>query len=156
MTTRVTHEVEETRQAGADFAALLRPGDVVILRGDLGAGKTAFTQGVARGLGCTQRVTSPTFTLCQVYELPNSAIDALLHIDLYRIGHASELSDLGVDEALDRGGVAIVEWGDLAPTGFGEPAWSVTLRSGEEDDREITLEPRDSARLAAAQKWAQS
>ena len=89
MTTRVTHDVDETRQAGADFAALLMPGDVVILRCDLGAGKTAFTQGVALGLGCTQRVTSPTFTLCQVYELPNSAIDTLLHIDLYRIGHAS-------------------------------------------------------------------
>jgi tRNA threonylcarbamoyladenosine biosynthesis protein TsaE len=154
MTTRVTHEVEGTRHAGADFAALLRPGDIVILRGDLGAGKTAFTQGVARGLGCTQRVTSPTFTICQVYELPDGAIDALLHIDLYRIGHAAELSDLGVDEAVDRGAVAMVEWGDLAPTGFGEPSWTVTLRGGDDDDREITIEPRDSARLAAAQTWA--
>jgi tRNA threonylcarbamoyladenosine biosynthesis protein TsaE len=131
---------------GAEVAALLRPGDVLLLRGDLGAGKTAFSQGVARALGCTQRVTSPTFTLCQVYPLGGGPISALLHIDLYRVGHLAELDDLGVDEALADGAVALVEWGDLAPEGFGVPAFIVTLTVTGDEDRVITIEATDASR----------
>lgn len=104
-----TTSVEGTRALGRALAARLRPGDVVVLTGDLGAGKTAFAQGVAAGLGVTDRVTSPTFTIVQEYEgdLP------VQHLDLYRLGSVQEVLDLGLDETIDER-VTLVEWGDVA------------------------------------------
>jgi len=104
-----TTSVEATRTFGCALAAHLRPGDVIVLTGDLGAGKTACSQGIAAGLGVTERVTSPTFTIVQEYEgdVP------VQHLDLYRLGSVQEVLDLGLDETIDDR-VTLVEWGDVA------------------------------------------
>jgi len=104
-----TSSVEATRAFGRALAAHLRPGDVIVLTGDLGAGKTACSQGIAAGLGVTERVTSPTFTIVQEYEgdVP------VQHLDLYRLGSVQEVLDLGLDETIDDR-VTLVEWGDVA------------------------------------------
>ena len=104
-----TNAVEGTRALGRALATVLRPGDVIVLTGDLGAGKTAFAQGVADGLGVTDRVTSPTFTIVQEYagRIP------VQHLDLYRLGSVQEVLDLGLDETVEER-VTIVEWGDVA------------------------------------------
>ena len=101
----LSHSETETEAAGEALAARLKAGDVVAYRGDLGAGKTAFTRGLARGLGCTGRVSSPTFTIVNEHEgrLP------LFHFDLYRLGDGEELFDIGWEDYLDRGGVCAVE-----------------------------------------------
>jgi tRNA threonylcarbamoyladenosine biosynthesis protein TsaE len=103
-----TATAEQTRALGAAIAPLLEPGDVVVLAGDLGAGKTTFAQGLARGLGVEGPVTSPTFTLVQEYQgrLP------VAHVDVYRLERFQELHDLGLEELLDGPAVTVVEWGD--------------------------------------------
>jgi tRNA threonylcarbamoyladenosine biosynthesis protein TsaE len=103
----VTRSAEETEAAGEAFAAGLGPGDLLLLAGDLGAGKTTFVRGLARGLGATATVQSPTFTLVRVY--PGRV--QLAHVDLYRLERGGELDDLGLSELLEEGVVAI-EWGD--------------------------------------------
>jgi tRNA threonylcarbamoyladenosine biosynthesis protein TsaE len=107
--TITTDSVEATRALAGALAALLEAGDVISLVGDLGAGKTAFAQGLARGLGVEGPVTSPTFTIVQEYEgrLP------VAHVDVYRLDRLQDLYDLGFDELIDDGRVTIVEWGDL-------------------------------------------
>jgi tRNA threonylcarbamoyladenosine biosynthesis protein TsaE len=103
-----SHGPEETEAAGARLAATLGPGDVVALTGELGAGKTCFTQGLARGLGVKGRVVSPTFVLINEYggRLP------VHHVDAYRTGSLTELMDLGLEELLAGDGVTVVEWAD--------------------------------------------
>ena len=137
MTFRTSGE-GETEALGRAMGALLEPGDVIAYRGDLGAGKTAFTRGLALGLGVTSRVTSPTYTIVNEYlggRLP------LFHFDLYRLTGTEELYDIGWEDYLDRGGVCAVEWSENAPELFGN-AVSVTIaRSGEDPDgRVITIE----------------
>ena len=107
MPDHVTSSSAETEAFGEIFGRRLRPGDLVLLTGELGAGKTTFVRGVARGIGSTAPVASPTFQLVRVY--PGRV--QLAHIDLYRIETASELGDLGLDELLDQG-AAVVEWGE--------------------------------------------
>jgi tRNA threonylcarbamoyladenosine biosynthesis protein TsaE len=104
-----TDSPDATRALAAALAALVEAGDVISLVGDLGAGKTAFAQGLARGLGVAGPVTSPTFTIVQEYEgrLP------VAHVDVYRLDTMQDLYDLGFDELIDDGRVTIVEWGDL-------------------------------------------
>ena len=129
----LSHSETETEAAGQALAAKLRPGDVVAYRGDLGAGKTAFTRGLARGLGCHGRVTSPTFTIVNEYEGPTP----LFHFDLYRLGGEEELWDIGWEDYLARGGVCAVEWSEHAEGAFEEePIW-VDIRRGESDDQRI-------------------
>lgn len=108
----VTHNETETEALGARLAAVLAPGMVVAYRGGLGVGKTAFTRGLAKGLGYPGRVTSPTFTIVNEYEggrLP------LFHFDMYRLPDAGALFDIGWEDYLDRGGVCAVEWSEQAP-----------------------------------------
>ena len=134
----LSHSETETEAAGHALAAKLRPGDVVAYRGDLGAGKTAFTRGLARGLGCHGRVTSPTFTIVNEYEGPTP----LFHFDLYRLGGEEELWDIGWEDYLARNGVCAVEWSEIAPGALPENTVYVTLRRrpGAEEEREILVE----------------
>jgi tRNA threonylcarbamoyladenosine biosynthesis protein TsaE len=104
---RVTHSAAETEAVGEELAPRLGVGDLLLLAGELGAGKTTFVRGLARGLGVTAAVQSPTFQLVRVY--PGRV--QLAHVDLYRLESGSDLSDLGLEELLDEGVVA-VEWGD--------------------------------------------
>ena len=136
----LTHNEIETEALGETLARRLEPGDVVAYRGDLGAGKTAFTRGLARGLGCTGRVTSPTFTVVNEYEgrLP------LFHFDLYRLEGEDALYDIGWEDYLDRGGVCAVEWSERAEAALPrETVWVSIRRCAESEDwRRITIEGR--------------
>lgn len=132
----------ETEALGARLAAILPPGAVVAYRGGLGMGKTAFTRGLARGLGYKGRVTSPTFTIVNEYEggrLP------LFHFDMYRLEGADALFDIGWEDYLDRGGVCAVEWSELAEEALPPETVFVTIaRSPEADNsRVITIEGVD-------------
>ena len=133
----ISHSPEETEAAGARLAHRLGPGAVVAFTGDLGAGKTAFTRGLARGLGVADRVTSPTFTIVNEYlggRLP------LFHFDMYRLGSADELYDIGWEDYLARGGVCAVEWSENVSDALEPGAIRVDIRRGpEEDDRVITI-----------------
>ena len=104
-----TRSVDGTRAVAAAVAPLIQPGDVLLLSGDLGAGKTAFVQGLAAALGVTERVTSPTFTLAATYEgrLP------VHHLDVYRLDNLAEVIDLDLPGLLDDGGVVCIEWGEV-------------------------------------------
>jgi len=104
----------ETEQAGADFAAKLPGGSVVAFYGDLGAGKTAFVRGMARGMGISARVNSPTFTIVNEYIGERE----LYHFDMYRLGSADELFDIGWEDYLSRGGVCAVEWSENVAEAF--------------------------------------
>jgi len=112
-----------TRGLGALLAPLLEPGDVVLLTGGLGAGKTTFVKGVVAGLGCTQAVTSPTFTLVRTYE----SEPVVAHVDCWRLDQLDEVADLALDEVLDAGGVALVEWGEAAAPLFGAGALEIRI-----------------------------
>ena len=133
----VTHSAEETRQLGARLAEKLSAGAVLAFTGDLGAGKTAFTSGLARGLGIEERVTSPTFTIVNEYEgrIP------LFHFDMYRLADEDELFDIGWEDYLSRGGVIAVEWSERIPGALpAETRWIRFARGDADDSRIITIE----------------
>ena len=133
----VTHSPEQTRALGQRLAAALWPGAVVAFTGDLGAGKTAFVAGMAKGLGIEEWVTSPTFTIVNEYEggrLP------LFHFDMYRLGSAEELFHIGWEDYLARGGVCAVEWSENIADALEEDAVRVDIRRGASDqERVITI-----------------
>jgi tRNA threonylcarbamoyladenosine biosynthesis protein TsaE len=140
-----TASVEGTRELGAAVATLARPGDVVVLAGDLGAGKTAFVQGFGRALGVEERITSPTFTLVHVYEGGRLPIH---HLDVYRLEQINEALDLGLAEMLDDGGVVLIEWGDAILPVLPHDLLEVRLTFGEgDDDRGVALR-------AVGSRWA--
>ncbi len=137
MTERTTESEEETGLAGRALAATLQAGDVVLLYGDLGAGKTAFTKGLAEGLGISRdEVSSPTFTLIQEYRggrLP------LFHVDLYRLNDPREVEDLGLDE-LAADGVLAIEWAEKLPPRLAPPRpIAVRLDHLDGDRRRVTI-----------------
>jgi tRNA threonylcarbamoyladenosine biosynthesis protein TsaE len=133
-----TGSPEETREVGEAIASLLRARDAVVLTGELGAGKTTFAQGVARGLGIEERVSSPSFTLVKEY----SGILDLAHVDVYRLERLQDVVDLGLDELGGGDDVLLVEWGDtieeLLP-GDRLRVELTTTRDGAEDDRAIAI-----------------
>jgi len=134
-----TKSVDETRDLAAGVSTLARPGDVLVLAGDLGAGKTAFVQGFGRGLGVTDRITSPTFTLVHVYDGGRLPIH---HLDVYRLGQLSEALDLGLAEMLDEGGVVVVEWGDAISPVLPHDLLEIRLTFGAgDDDRVLAFRP---------------
>ena len=137
-----THSVAETEALGEQLAGRLRGGEVIAYFGDLGMGKTAFTRGLARGLGYAGRVSSPTFTIVNEYagRIP------LFHFDMYRLGDEEELFDIGWEDYLSRGGVCAVEWSERVEAALPPEAIRITLARGETDDaRIITVEGGDPA-----------
>jgi tRNA threonylcarbamoyladenosine biosynthesis protein TsaE len=144
-----TSAAGETRELAAALAPLALPGDLVLLVGGLGAGKTTFAQGFARGLGVTGPVTSPTFTLVRQYPCAGSGpVRQLVHADVYRLDTLAEVADLGLPEMVEPGllhdgAVALVEWGDAAAPALGGDALSVTLQPARHDDaRAVTVAGR--------------
>ena len=132
----LTNTPEQTEAVGAALAQQLKSGAVIAYRGDLGAGKTAFTRGLARGLGYTGLVTSPTYTIVQEYlggRLP------LFHFDMYRLSSSDDLWDIGWEDYLDRGGVCAVEWSENVADAM-ENAIVVTIEKTGELSRKITVE----------------
>lgn len=134
----LSHCAEETEAIGEELARRLSGGSVVAYRGGLGMGKTAFTRGLARGLGCRSRVTSPTFTI--VNEYPGTT--PLFHFDMYRLNDADALFDIGWEDYLERGGVCAVEWSENVDDAMPEDTVYVTISRDEEHDdwRHITIE----------------
>ena len=134
-----THSPAETEKIGAALGKILPPGTVLAYEGDLGAGKTAFTRGLAAGLGCTDMVTSPTYTIVNEYlsgRLP------LFHFDMYRLASSDDLWDIGWEDYLDRGGICAVEWSENVEEAL-EGAISVTIEKTGEESRRITIEGGD-------------
>lgn len=132
----VTKAVDDTKAVGAALAALAQPGDIVLLSGDLGTGKTAFTQGFAAGLGVTEQVVSPTFTLARDYD----GRLRLHHLDVYRLDHLQEAIDLGLAELTDDGGVTVIEWGEVVIPTIAPDYLEVRLSYGAgDDDRVVEL-----------------
>ena len=132
----ITHSPEETEKIGEALAKSLQPGTILAYRGDLGAGKTAFTRGLARGLGCKETVTSPTYTIVNEYlggRLP------LFHFDMYRLASSDDLWDIGWEDYLDREGVCAVEWSENVQDAM-EDAITVTIEKLGETTRQITIE----------------
>ena len=130
----LTNSPAETEAVGAAMARVLTPGTVIAYRGDLGAGKTAFTRGLARGLGCREPVTSPTYTIVNEYlsgRLP------LFHFDMYRLGSSEDLFDIGWEDYLDRGGVCAVEWSENVSDAMEPGTITISIRRGDDDNSRV-------------------
>ena len=135
----ITHSPEETEKIGAALGNALSAGAVIAYTGDLGAGKTAFTRGLARGLGYREPVTSPTYTIVNEYlggRLP------LFHFDMYRLASADDLWDIGWEDYLERGGICAVEWSENVEDALEDPVF-VRIEKLGGDDRCITIEGGD-------------
>jgi len=135
----MTNSPAETEKLGSALAAKLLPGTVIAYRGDLGAGKTAFTRGLAKGLGCTELVTSPTYTIVNEYlggRVP------LFHFDMYRLRSSDDLFDIGWEDYLERGGICAVEWSENVADAL-EDTLTVTIEKLGADSRRITIEGGD-------------
>lgn len=158
-----TSSPDATRDLGSRLSTAARRGDVIVLQGSLGAGKTTFAQGFARGLGVTGPVTSPTFTLVRQYPC---RLGQLVHVDVYRLDHLAEVADLGLADLVEDG-VALVEWGDVARLALEPVTWTVSISrpesgtgatgtdgggddgaSGGDDERRLTISGGDEARRA--------
>ena len=136
----ISHSPLETEAIGAALGKILKPGTVIAYRGDLGAGKTAFTRGLAKGLGADDMVTSPTYTIVNEYlggRIP------LFHFDMYRLTSSDDLWDIGWEDYLDRGGVCAVEWSENVADAM-EDAITITIEKLGEESRRITIEGGDS------------
>ena len=136
----ITHSPEETEKLGAALAQRLQPGSVIAYTGDLGAGKTAFTRGLAKGLGYTHPVTSTTYTIVNEYlggRLP------LFHFDMYRLASSDDLWDIGWEDYLERGGVCAVEWSENVSDAM-EGAILVAISKVDDDTRDISIEGGDA------------
>ena len=132
----ITHCPEETEKVGQALGERLAPGTVLAYEGDLGAGKTAFTRGLARGLGCGDMVTSPTYTIVNEYL---SGRMPLFHFDMYRLASSDDLWDIGWEDYLERGGVCAVEWSENVDDAM-ENAIVITIEKTGVDSRRITIE----------------
>jgi tRNA threonylcarbamoyladenosine biosynthesis protein TsaE len=148
----------DTRDLGAALAPLFRPHDVVVLTGDLGAGKTTLVQGIARGLGATEHVTSPTFTLVREY---TSGRVPLAHVDLYRLEREQDVLDLALDELEDGERVLLVEWGDPVANLLGEERLRISLEVDADEGRRISFttvgaawSTRDDEIAAVLDRWS--
>ena len=132
----VTNSPEETKAFGEKLSARLQAGDVVVLEGELGAGKSELARGIARGLGVKETVTSPSFTILNVYE---SGRCPLYHFDWYRLESSEELYELGMDEYLGGDGIAVVEWAERCPEAIPEKVIRIRLETTGEESRRIEV-----------------
>lgn len=133
-----TASPQATRELAARMAGLAQAGDVILLAGEMGAGKTCFAQGFAVGLGIHEPVTSPTFTLVRTYP---GTLD-LVHADVYRLDHEQEVIDLGLGELVDGRGVALIEWGDAVAPALPGDVLEVRIEfDGDDDSRRLTISP---------------
>ena len=132
----ISESVAQTEEIGASVAKYVGPGTVIAMRGDLGAGKTAFVRGLARGMGLRARVTSPTFAIVNEYlgKIP------LYHFDMYRLTSAEDLFDIGWEDYIRAGGVCAVEWSEIVEDAIPQDAVSVTIRHLDETKREIAID----------------
>jgi tRNA threonylcarbamoyladenosine biosynthesis protein TsaE len=152
---------EDTMELAARVASLAEPGDMLLLQGDLGSGKTTFAKGFARGLGVEATVTSPTFVLVNIHRCGSRGIRSLVHADLYRLDDLAEVADLGIPELVDEGSVAVVEWGDAAASLLGDDHLLVRMeQGGAEDERLLELAtvggswaPRLPGLASALERW---
>ena len=138
--------IADTHAVAAAIASLSRSGDVVILAGEMGAGKTAFAQGFGSAFGIDEPITSPTFTLVHSYDLPAPVrgLRAMHHADLYRLDRTAEVADLALGELAEFGGVVLVEWGDVVEGIFGD---HLTIHLDQDPDDETDDLALDRARL---------
>ena len=134
--TFISNSEQETERIGSEFAASLSGGTVVAMYGDLGAGKTAFVRGMARGMGIDARVSSPTFTIVNEYLGERT----LIHFDMYRLGSADELFDIGWEDYLSRGAVCAVEWSEKVQDAFFGDEITVRIEKLSDTERKITIE----------------
>ncbi|NNN09904.1 MAG: tRNA (adenosine(37)-N6)-threonylcarbamoyltransferase complex ATPase subunit type 1 TsaE [Acidimicrobiaceae bacterium] len=156
---RICRDDVATQSAGEAFALVLRPGDIVALTGGLGAGKTTFVKGVARGLGVVERVTSPSFTLVRQHDAHNElGITTLHHADVYRVESIAEVRDLDLGELVEEAGVVLVEWGELATSVFGRDVLTLSFELvDDEETRTIVVSGGvDAARASALTTWSDS
>ena len=128
-----------TQELAGRLARHLQPGDLILLDGDLGAGKTTFTQGLARALGVDSLVTSPTFVLMNIH--PTRAGFDLVHVDVYRLDRLSEVADLALPELLEDGSVVVVEWGPRAAAALPAGHLLVRIEAADDGSRTVTFEP---------------
>jgi tRNA threonylcarbamoyladenosine biosynthesis protein TsaE len=133
MITCTLEDAAATERLGEVLARVLEPADVVLLVGELGAGKTTLVRGLVRGLGATDKVTSPTFTLRHEY----ATSPPLTHVDCWRLAEPDELDDLGLDEVLAGGGALVIEWGEFADFRFGDAALHVALSDADHGARRL-------------------
>jgi tRNA threonylcarbamoyladenosine biosynthesis protein TsaE len=152
--TLTSPSAEETRALAGALADHCRAGDLVLLAGDLGAGKTTFAQGFGRALGIADPITSPTFTLLRHYPVAAgpAGVRTMLHADVYRLDGLREIEDLGLAELVEDAGVALVEWGDVAGPVLGEGTLMVRLAAGGDDDRRTVTVSDEGG--AWAGRWA--
>ena len=134
--TFLTNSPAETEKIGAALGKILNPGTVIAYRGDLGAGKTAFTRGLAKGLGSDEMVTSPTYTIVNEYL---GGRCPLFHFDMYRLASSDDLWDIGWEDYLDRNGICAVEWSENVADAM-EGSISITIEKLGDDARRITIE----------------
>lgn len=134
---RVTTNLEETDALAAEIAAASKPGDLIVLVGGLGAGKTRFVQGFAKAMDVDEMVTSPTFAIVHNYETGRVPV---LHADLYRMVSEHEVLDLGIDEALADGAIALVEWGDIASEVLSPDRLTITITDVDETSRAFAFD----------------
>jgi tRNA threonylcarbamoyladenosine biosynthesis protein TsaE len=143
----------DTHAIAAAVAVLCRPGDVVVLGGEMGAGKTAFAKGFGAALGVTEPITSPTFTLVHTYDLaPGNGTGAttLHHADLYRLDRTAEVADLALDELAENAGIVLVEWGDVVDGLFGD---HLVVHLEPDVDRDVEMDPDADDDLADGSRW---
>ena len=147
----ITNSPEETEKLGWRLGQVLTPGSVLAFTGDLGAGKTAFTRGLACGLGISDLVTSPTFTIVNEYE---GGRMPLFHFDMYRLGSSDELFDIGWEDYLARGGVCAVEWSENVEDALEKDTIHVDIRRGEHDNQRcITITNGPILEGGETDKW---
>ena len=157
MLTAHTKSADDTRALAAELAAVARPGDLFLLAGDLGAGKTTFVQGFGRALSVSEPITSPTFVIVHTYD----GAFPVVHVDAYRLERLQELLDLGLGELLDHEGVTLIEWGDAVIPALPPEFLEVRLELGDDDDERIlrlrsagaSWAARDDALHGALDRW---